>query len=89
MSWKVNYSSQALKFIQKNPSRSEGLKECLRFFIKRLNGEMVPLDIKKMRGSWKETVRIRKGDIRIVLSVDEGSKTIQIRVIDFRGDVYK
>jgi mRNA-degrading endonuclease RelE of RelBE toxin-antitoxin system len=68
MSWRVNYSSQAAKFIQKNPPHAGGVKECLKLFIKKLSGETVPLDIKKMKGTWQDSFRVRKGDIRIILS---------------------
>jgi len=89
MSWRINYSSQAAKFIQKNPPHVDGIKDCLKIFIKKLSGETVALDIKKMKGAWEGFLRIRKGNIRIILSVVENEKTIQINVIDFRGDVYK
>jgi mRNA-degrading endonuclease RelE of RelBE toxin-antitoxin system len=41
-----------------------------------------------MKGVWKGSIRIRQGDIRIILSVDEDVKIIHVRVIDFRGSVY-
>ena len=89
MSWRVDYSSQAAKFIQKNPPHVEGVKECLKLFIKKLSGETVSLDIKKMKGTWQDSLRIRKGDIRIIFSINENEKIIHVNVIDFRGDVYK
>jgi len=89
MSWTINYSSQARKFLQKNPPHADVLKDSLRFFIKKLSGETVSIDVKTMKGIWKGSIRIRKGDIRIILSVNEDEKIIHVKVIDFRGDVYK
>lgn len=42
-----------------------------------------------MKGNWKDSFRIRKGDIRIIFSVNENEKLIHVSIIDFRGDVYK
>ena len=89
MSWKIRYSGQADKFLKKNPQLAEGLKDSLHLFIKRINGETVSLDVKRMKGIWDGHVRIRKGDTRIILSVDEHTKIIHIKIINFRGDVYK
>ena len=89
MSWTINYSSQAQKFLQKNPPHADALKDSLRLFIKKLSGETVSINAKTMKGIWKGSIRIRKGDSRIILSVDEDEKTIHVKVIDFRGNVYK
>lgn len=89
MSWTINYSSQAQKFLKKNPARSAQLKESLALFVKKLGGEVVSLNVDKMKANWKDHIRIRKGGIRIILSVDEDLKIIHVKVIDFRGDVYK
>jgi len=42
-----------------------------------------------MKGKWDGSLRIRKGDIRIICSVNEDTQTLHVQVIDFRGDVYK
>ena len=89
MSWSINYSSQAQKFLKKNPAHSDHLKESLRLFVKKLTGEVVSLDVDKMKGEWKGHIRIRKGGIRMIISVDEDLMFIHVKVIDFRGNVYK
>ena len=89
MSWKVDYSTQAQKFRLKNPQLAEAIKDALRNFVKKLGGETVSLDVKKMKGIWDGSVRIRKGDFRIIITVHDDSRVIHVRVIDFRGDVYK
>ena len=89
MSWKIDYSSQAQKFRLKNPQLADHIKDTLSAFAKKLAGEIVSIDVKKMKGSWEGSIRIRKGDIRIIVTVHDDPKILHIRVIDFRGDVYK
>ena len=47
-----------------------------------------PTVIKPLRGPRKGQWRYRLGDIRIVYTVDQEARTIQIVAIDTRGDVY-
>lgn len=89
MSWTIDYSSQANRFLQKNPAQNEKLKKALIDFIKKISGEVVAIDVKKMKGVWQGYHRIRKGDIRIIFSVNKPLKKIHVLLIDHRGDVYK
>ena len=89
MSWKIDYSSQAQKFRLKNPQLTDHIKEALSAFAKKLAGEIISIDVKKMKGAWEGSVRIRKGDFRIIVTVHDDPKILHVRVIDFRGDVYK
>lgn len=89
MSWKIDYSSQAQKFRLKNPQLADHIKEALSAFAKKIAGEIISIDVKKMKGAWEGSVRIRKGDIRIIITVYDDPKILHVRVIDFRGDVYK
>ncbi|HPM34486.1 MAG TPA: type II toxin-antitoxin system RelE/ParE family toxin [Spirochaetota bacterium] len=89
MSWKINYSNQAQKFRLKNPQLTDQIKDALSAFIKKISGEIVSIDVKKMKGNWEGAIRIRKGDFRIIVTVYDESKILHVQVIDFRGDVYK
>ena len=89
MSWKIDYSSQAQKFRLKSPQITDQIKDALSAFIKKISGEIVSIDVKKMKGVWEGSIRIRKGDIRIIVTVHDDPKILHVRVIDFRGDVYK
>ncbi|HOM11222.1 MAG TPA: type II toxin-antitoxin system RelE/ParE family toxin [Spirochaetota bacterium] len=77
------------KIFKKHPTYSSHIKETITLLAKKLSGEITSLDVCKMKGVWEGHLRIRKGDIRIILSVDEHDKIIHVKVIDFRGDVYK
>ncbi|MCL5990835.1 MAG: type II toxin-antitoxin system RelE/ParE family toxin [Bacteroidetes bacterium] len=47
------------------------------------------LQIKKLKGSWKDFFSMRVGKIRIIYKIDNELLEIQIFEIDKRGDVYK
>lgn len=46
------------------------------------------LNIKKLIGTKGKFYRIRLGDIRIIYEIVEGFDLVNIRLIDFRGNVY-
>ncbi len=88
MKWKINYSRDAEKFIEKENIRGETREELAKF-LKRTKGEDINVDVKKLKGSWAGSCRIKKGKIRIIFDVDYKNKALFIEKIDFRGDVYK
>jgi mRNA-degrading endonuclease RelE of RelBE toxin-antitoxin system len=52
--------------------------------------EDINLDIKDLRGNLKDKLRIRKGKIRVIITIKEDEIIIETIVedIDFRGNVY-
>ena len=57
-------------------------------FIRKISGAKINIDIKKLKGEWLGFYRIRKGKIRIILTMDAETKSIFIDAVDFRGNVY-
>jgi mRNA-degrading endonuclease RelE of RelBE toxin-antitoxin system len=48
------------------------------------------IDLKKLKGKYRGSFRIRKGDTRIIFSISkEDELTVLVHDIDFRGNVYK
>jgi mRNA interferase RelE/StbE len=45
--------------------------------------------IKRLRGEFEGSYRLRVGEIRIVYSVDETKKIVYVEVIGYRGNVYR
>jgi mRNA interferase RelE/StbE len=88
MKWKINYSRDAEKFIERENIRGEAREE-LSKFIKRTKDKDINVDVKKLKGLWAGYYRIRKGKIRIIFDVDYKNKAVFIEKIDYRGDVYK
>lgn len=81
-SYSIQFEKAAFKFLQKQdkPTRERLLK-----VISKLPDGT---DIKKMQG-YDNLYRIRAGNIRILYSIQETLKIINIENIDNRGDVYK
>jgi len=92
MKVKISYSKQAYKFLSKNKSLlSED--QCDELLIKALKlllkNEPSNIDIKRMKGTYINHFRIRKGDVRIVFEVTRSETvTAFIKAIDTRGNIY-
>ena len=86
--WRIDYSRDAEKFIQKHNIQVE-VREELKKFLIRIKGEDVNIDLKKLEGKWEGYYRLRKGKIRIIFEVNKNEKVLFVERIDFRGDVYK
>lgn len=89
MSWNVDFSSQALKFLAKNRLTEDEMIEKIRLAIRKFDGEPVSIDIKKLGGKWSGFYRIRSGKVRMVVEFKFESQSVFIEVIDWRGNVYK
>ncbi len=88
MKWKIQYSRQSKKFIDKNPIDS--LDDLIVKAIKKVvNKERINIDVKKMKGDWKGYYRIRQGDLRVVLKFQVRESIVEIYRIGWRGNVYK
>lgn len=88
MKWQIDYSKQAMKFVRKHELLSIIRKE-IRNFLLRISGQAIAVDVKRLKGKWEGFLRIRKGEIRIIFSMDKSEKSIYIERIDLRGNVYK
>jgi mRNA interferase RelE/StbE len=54
-----------------------------------LNGKDPDIDIKQLKGKWKDFYRLRLGKIRVIFKVELDVNTIKIYDIGSRGDIYK
>jgi mRNA interferase RelE/StbE len=88
MKWRIGYSREADKFIQKHNVRIEVREEMKKCLIK-MKGENVNIDLRKLSGEWKGYYRLKKGKLRIIFEVSKGERFLFVEKIDFRGDVYK
>ena len=88
MKWKLKYSNQALKFLEK--TSIESIDPTIRKAIgKVIFLENTNINIRKMKGKWKKYYRIRQGDLRIIIKFEEEDRTVLICRIGWRGNVYK
>lgn len=89
MTWSINYSKSSNKFLEKQPQIKNEIFDEINKFIRKLNGETVNINFKKLTGDWDGFYRIRKGKIRIVVKVNKSESAVIIFDIDFRGSIYK
>jgi mRNA interferase RelE/StbE len=88
MTWRIDYSKDAHKFIQKNKLQADVSAE-LKKFLLRLKGVDVNIDLKKLVGDWEGYYRLRKGDVRIIFAINKQEKALYVEKVDLRGKVYK
>jgi mRNA interferase RelE/StbE len=48
-----------------------------------------PVGVKKLKGGSEELYRIRSGDYRVIYSIEDEIKVVDIRKIGHRKDIYK
>jgi len=88
MKWKIKYTNQALKFLEKTSIESvdniilKAIKKVIYFKNSNVN-------IRKMKGNWKKFYRIRKGNLRIIIKFESEDRTVLIYRIGNRGNVYR
>ena len=88
MKWKLKYTNQALKFLEK--TSIESIDPTIRKAIgKVIFFENTNINIRKMKGKWKKYYRIRQGDLRIIIKFEVEHRTVLIYRIGWRGNVYK
>jgi len=88
MKWEIGFSRDAEKFLKRENLRSETVSEIINF-LKRMKGESVSVDVKKLKGDWQGFYRIRKGKLRIIFELNFQEHLIYVDRIDHRGRVYK
>ena len=86
MSYEILISKKVGKFIS-SLSNSEIIKEKLRLLKDFKSQEKLNLDIKSMKGEWKNYYRLRIGDVRFIFKIMD-NKIIFIQEANYRGKVY-
>jgi len=88
MKWHIELTKHAGSFIDANHIPKEYIFNIISDTIKNFQGEIVLIDIKKMKGEWKGFYRIRKGKWRIIAEFDFDNNSVFIENIDWRGNIY-
>jgi len=88
MKWEIGFSREAEKFLKRENIRSEAVAEITKF-LKRMKGEPLSVDVKKLKGDWQGFYRIRKGKLRIIFELNFEEHLIYVARVDHRGGVYK
>jgi len=91
---KLTYLKSATKFLKKHKSvltEEEADALVIKFIKKKVYNRDVNIDYKQMSAKISNVYRIRKADIRIILTLQNDEIIIEaiINDIGFRGDIYK
>jgi mRNA interferase RelE/StbE len=89
MDWEIGLSRQAEKFLAGRHLSDEFAIEPIQRAIRKLRGETVAIDLKRLSGKWAGFYRVRVGKIRIIFSIDFDEREILIEVVDNRGSAYR
>lgn len=89
MSWIVEFSLRAEKFLDKNHIPDEEVFALIKEALFKFRGENMNVSVKKLKGKWTGFHRIRKGNMRIIANFNFDSSSVFIDVIDWRGGAYK
>ena len=91
---KLTYLKKATKFLDKHKSvltESQIDTLVIKFIKKKIYNIDTNIDYKQMSGSISNVYRIRKGNIRIIITLKDDEIIIEAIITDigFRGDIYK
>lgn len=89
MTWRISFTKNASKFLETNQIPKEKVLELVTKAIRKLQGEDINIDIKKLKSEWVGFYRIRMGKIRIIAEFDFDNLAVLIEEIDWRGNIYK
>lgn len=89
MSWRIDLSRDAEKFLDKNKFTIDELRQLISKAISYSQGEDLNINIKKLKGEWQGFCRIRSGRIRIIAEFNFDNSVVFIEKIDWRGGAYK
>ncbi len=88
MKWHVDLAKHASSFIEVNHIPKERIFNVIADAIKNFQGEVILIDIRKMKGEWEGFYRIRKGRWRIIAEFNFSNNSVFIEDIDWRGNIY-
>lgn len=85
--YKVSLSESAYDFfISSDKNLSQKLDRC---FVYLKSSPYRSNNIKRLTGKWLGYFRYRIGDYRVIYKVDEKNKSVVVRLIEHRSEVYK
>ena len=89
MDWEIGLSRQAEKFLSHRHLPDAFALEPVGRAIRKLQGEIVAVDLKRLSGMWEGCYRVRVGKIRVIFSMNPVERTALIEIVDNRGSVYR
>ena len=88
MKWHIKFAKHATVFADTNKISKEQIFSIIVLAIRNFQGEVVSIDIRKMKGEWEGFYRVRKGKWRLIALFDFDTNSVFIEDIDWRGNIY-
>lgn len=89
MDWTFDFSRKADKFLSQQRLTDDIAIEAIGRALRKLDGETVAVDLKRLHEPWKGFFRVRAQKVRIVFSFDAHARRVYVAVIDFRDSAYR
>lgn len=89
MDWTFSFSRQADKFLAQQRLPDALVIGAIRRALRKLDGEVIAVDIERLHNPWKGFFRVRMQKVRIVFTFDAHTRKVAVAVIDFRDNVYR
>lgn len=87
--WEINLSRESLKFLHKNHIAETLVTEAIILAIRKISGEDVSVDFKKLHPPYQDCFRVRVGRIRIVFSINFTLYSVDVAEVNWRGSAYR
>lgn len=89
MDWTFGFSRQADKFLTQQHLQDAFVIDVVGRALRKLDGEMVAVDLERLHEPWKGFFRVRVQKTRVIFSFDGHNRSVYIAVIDFRDSAYR
>ena len=89
MDWTFDFSRQADKFLAQQRIADDVVIDVVGRALRKLDGEVIAVDLERLHDPWKGFYRVRMQKIRIIFSFDAHERRVNIAIVDFRNSVYR
>ena len=87
--WEIIFSRESLKFLNKNHLPETLVTEAIIPAIKKMSGEDINVDLKKLHPPYQNCFRIRASRIRIIFSINFTLHSVDVIEANWRGSAYR
>ncbi len=87
--WEIVLSRESLKFLRKNHLSDTVVTGAITTALRKISGESVNVDLKKLHPPYGGYFRIRVGRMRITFSIDFDSHFVDVAEVNWRGSAYR
>ncbi len=87
--WEIVLSRESLKFLDKNHLPEVLVTEAIALAIKKISGEDVNVNLKKLHPPYGSCFRVRVGQLRIIFSINFVLSSVEVIEVNWRGSAYR